>query len=98
LKHPRVNCLTSNTHRAVKVPGPLRDFYLRLKAKKGAKVAIAAVARKLLVLIWTLLTRKEEYREPSRRHEAKARKMERLGGRTRRESERNGGCARETAC
>jgi transposase len=70
--------LVQAAHRAVKVPGPLRDFYLRLKAKKGAKVAIVAVARKLLVLIWALLTRKEEYREPSRRYEAKVRKMERL--------------------
>ena len=70
--------LVQVAHRAVKVPGPLREFYLRLKAKKGAKVAIVAVARKLLVLIWTLLTRKEEYREPSRRYEAKVRKMERL--------------------
>jgi len=70
--------LVQVAHRAVKVPGPLREFYLRLKAKKGARVAIVAVARKLLVLIWTLLTRKQEYREPSRRYEAKVRKMERL--------------------
>lgn len=70
--------LVQVAHRAVKVPGPLRQFYLRLKAKKGAKVAIVEAARKLLALIWTLLTRKEEYREPSRCYEAKVRKMERL--------------------
>ncbi|MBC7336204.1 MAG: IS110 family transposase, partial [Clostridia bacterium] len=70
--------LVQVAHRAVKVPGPLQDFYLRLKAKKGAKVAIVAVARKLLVLIWTLLTRKEDCREPARCYEAKVRKMERL--------------------
>jgi len=66
-------------HRAVKVPGPLlRGFYLRLEAMKGVKLGIVTVARKLLVLIWTLLTRKDEYREPSRPYEAKVHKMERL--------------------
>ncbi|HHV78608.1 MAG TPA: IS110 family transposase [Firmicutes bacterium] len=65
-------------HQAVKVPGSLQSFYLRLKAKKGTKVAIVAVARKLLAIIWMLLTRNEEYREPRARYNAKLRKMDRL--------------------
>ena len=65
-------------HQAVKVPGRLQRFYLRLKTKKGTKVAIVAVARKLLSIIWTLLIRNEEYREPSVRYDAKLRKMDRL--------------------
>ncbi|GFN23931.1 hypothetical protein [Thermanaeromonas sp. C210] len=32
-------------------PGALRDFYLRLKKRKGHKIAIIAAARKLLTII-----------------------------------------------
>ena len=55
--------LVQAAHRGIQSPGALRSFYLRLKEKKGAKVAIVAVARKLLTLIWVVLTRKEPYKE-----------------------------------
>ena len=42
-------------------PGPLRAFYRRLRARRGAQVAIVAVARKLAHLFWCLLTRSEDY-------------------------------------
>ena len=42
-------------------PGPLRAFYRRLRARRGAQVAIVAVARKLARLFWCLLTRSEDY-------------------------------------
>lgn len=65
------------THKAVQVPGPIQAFFVRLRAKKGYKVAIVAAARKLLTLIWTLLTRGERYREAeSRRTRVKERRME----------------------
>ena len=38
-------------------------FYLRVKAKKGEKTAIVAVARKMLTLIWHLLVKGEKYVE-----------------------------------
>lgn len=47
---------------AVRQPGPLRDFYLRLKKRKGHKIAIVAAARKLLTIIWAMLTKNREYR------------------------------------
>lgn len=47
---------------AVRQPGPLRDFYLRLKKRKGHKIAIVAAARKLLTIIWAMLTKNTEYR------------------------------------
>jgi predicted GIY-YIG superfamily endonuclease len=40
----------------------LRDFYLRLKKHKGHKIAIVAAARKLLTIIWAMLTKNTEYR------------------------------------
>ncbi len=43
-------------------PGALRDFYLRLKKRKGHKIAIVAAARKLLTIIWVMLTKNTEYR------------------------------------
>lgn len=47
---------------AVRHPGTLRDFYLRLKKRKGHKIAIVATARKLLTTIWVGLTKNREYR------------------------------------
>ena len=42
---------------ASKAPGPLRSFFLRVRARRGHQVAAVAVARKLAVLCWHLLTR-----------------------------------------
>lgn len=46
---------------ASKAPGPLRAFFLRIRAKRGHQVAAVAVARKLAVLCWCLLTRDTDY-------------------------------------
>jgi len=46
---------------ASKAPGPLRAFFLRIRAKRGHQVAAVAVARKLAVLCWHLLTRETDY-------------------------------------
>ena len=45
----------------VQQPGPLRAFYQRLRARRGHGKAIVAVARKLAVLFWCLLSRGEDY-------------------------------------
>ena len=42
-------------------PGPLHAFYERLRARKGHNSAIVAVARKLAVLFYCMLTRQEDY-------------------------------------
>lgn len=46
---------------AINTPGPLRAFYQRVKARRGAQIAIVAVARKLAMLCWQLLTREQDY-------------------------------------
>ena len=46
---------------SAKSPGPLRAFAHRVAAKRGRNVATVAVARKLAVLTWHLLTRGEDY-------------------------------------
>jgi transposase len=46
---------------AIRTPGPLRAFYERVRARRGAQVALVATARKLSVLFWHLLTREEDY-------------------------------------
>jgi transposase len=46
---------------AARAPGPLRAFFLRLRAKRGQHVAAVATARKLAILIWHLLTKNESY-------------------------------------
>src|SRR5215218_5961413 len=46
---------------ATKCPGPLRAFYQRVKARRGAQIAVVAAARKLAVLCWNLIHRGEDY-------------------------------------
>ena len=42
-------------------PGPLRGFFLRVRARRGQHVAAVATARKLAVLIWHLLSNDESF-------------------------------------
>jgi hypothetical protein len=45
----------------VRTSGPLRAFYERVRARRGAQIALVATARKLAVLFWHLLTKEEDY-------------------------------------
>jgi transposase len=53
--------LSEAAWRGARVPGPLRGFYERLRARRGPQIAITATARKLAVLFWHLLTREQDY-------------------------------------
>jgi hypothetical protein len=46
---------------AAKAPGPLHAFFVRIRAKRGHQIAAVAVARKLTVLCWHLLTKEADY-------------------------------------
>lgn len=46
---------------AAKAPGPLHAFFVRIRAKRGHQVAAVALARKLTVLCWHLLTKQQDY-------------------------------------
>jgi transposase len=46
---------------AIKTPGPLRAFYQRVRARRGAQIAIVATARKLVCLTWQLLSSEQDY-------------------------------------
>jgi hypothetical protein len=46
---------------ASKAPGPLRAFFLRIRARRGHQIAAVAVARKLAVLCWHLLIKRADY-------------------------------------
>jgi len=46
---------------AAKAPGPLRAFFIRIRARRGHQIAAVAVARKLAVLCWHILTKEEDY-------------------------------------
>jgi transposase len=57
--------LIQAAHAAVRTKGTyLAAFYGRLVARRGKKKAIVAVAHKLLTIAYTLLTKREHYREP----------------------------------
>ncbi|MGO4339668.1 IS110 family transposase [Labrys sp. KB_33_2] len=47
---------------AAKTPGPLHAFFVRIRAKRGHQIAAVALARKLTVLCWHLLTKQADYR------------------------------------
>lgn len=46
---------------AAKAPGPLHAFFIRIRARRGHQVAAVAVARKLVVLCWHLLSKDMDY-------------------------------------
>src|SRR5215208_3507674 len=46
---------------AAKAPGPLHAFFVRIRARRGHQVAAVAVARKLAVPCWHLLTKETDY-------------------------------------
>jgi transposase len=63
-KHGRAHAramLVEAAWAASKAPGPLRAFFLRIRARRGHQVAAVAVARKLAVLCWHLLTKEADY-------------------------------------
>jgi transposase len=74
---------------AARTPGPLRGFAQRIRARRGTNVATIAVARKLCVIFWHLLTRREDYAygRPSLTA-AKLRRLELLAGAPRRQGRR----------
>src|SRR6476469_10199044 len=46
---------------AAKAPGPLHAFFVRIRARRGHQIAAVALARKLTVLCWHLLTKEADY-------------------------------------
>ena len=46
---------------ATKIPGPLRAFYERIRARRGMQIAVVATARKLIVLCWHLVVKEQDY-------------------------------------
>jgi transposase len=81
--------LTEAAFAAVATPGPLRAFHQRVRSRRGPQIAIIAVARKLAVLFWHLLTRGEDYAygRPSLT-EHKLRQIELLAGAEHRRGQR----------
>jgi len=76
---------------ATRTPGPLRAFHDRIASRRGANVATVAVARKLAVIAWHMLSHGEDYAfaRPSLTHE-KLRRLELMTGAERRKGKRIG--------
>ena len=46
---------------AAKARGPLRSFFLRIRARRGMQIAVVATARKLATIVWHVLTDQEDF-------------------------------------
>ena len=87
--HARAICIEA-AHQLAQVPGPLHAFFVRLRQRKPYNVAITAVARKLVTLVWHMLTHGEDYHyAPPARTRQKRSHLQRLatGERTPRTTE-----------
>ena len=62
-------------------PGPMHAFYERIRTRRGHNAAVVAIARKLAVLFYCMLTREEDYahQQPSLT-ELKLRRLEVAAG------------------
>lgn len=69
---------------AMRGPGPLHAFYERIRSRRRTQIALVAVARKLAVLAWHLLTHDTDYRwAPPSLVRRKQRQIEDRAGRPR---------------
>ena len=71
--------MVSAANCARRVPGPLRDTYIKLRRRgKGHDKAIVALARKMVEILWHMLTKNEPYRNtPSAAEKRKQRRTQR---------------------
>jgi transposase len=76
---------------ATRTPGPLRAFHQRIAVRRGGNIATVAVARKLALIAWHMLSRGEDYAfaRPSLTRE-KIRKLELATGAERQKGKRIG--------
>jgi transposase len=74
-----------------RAPGPLRAFHQRIAGRRGGNIATVAVARKLAVIAWHMLSRGEDYAfaRPSLTRE-KIRRLELMTGAERQKGKRIG--------
>jgi transposase len=82
---------------AARSPGPLRAFWERTAARRGGNIATIALARKLVVLAWHVLSKREDYafKRPAALAE-KIRALELTAGAERRRGRRDGPRVRVT--
>jgi transposase len=75
---------------ATRTTGPLRAFHERIASRRGGNVATVAVARKLVVIAWHMLSRGEDYAfARASLVREKLRRAELLTGAERRQGKRN---------
>ncbi len=55
--------LAQVTHQALRKDARLREWFKRIKRRRGAKIARVAVMRKLATIIWHMLTKRKTYAE-----------------------------------
>jgi transposase len=61
-----------------KIGSKLRKFYLRVRARRGENVAIVALARKILCILYHLLMNQEMYEEPGAAKRARSVRADQL--------------------
>ena len=55
--------LAQVTHKVLRKDARLREWFKRLKRRRGASIARVAVMRKLATIIWHMLSKRKTYAE-----------------------------------
>ena len=57
--------------KVLRYDGAMRNWFKRIKKRRGAKIARVAVMRRMATIIWHMLKRKEKYRydSPIKKHQ-----------------------------
>ena len=55
--------LAQMTYKVLRKDAPLREWFKRIKRRRGAKIARVAVMRKLSTIIWHMLTKRISFTE-----------------------------------
>ena len=53
--------LAQVAYQALRKDGRLREWYKRIKRRRGASIARVAVMRKLATIVWHMLTKRKTY-------------------------------------
>jgi hypothetical protein len=90
--------LAQVTHKVLRKDAQLRDWFKRIKRRRGATIARVAVMRKLATILWHVLSKRTTYAECRARGRMNEEGTSRIGGKHGRRGALLGRCPRPGIC